>query len=63
MLRDAAIAWVRSHVSMPPVHQELLRRLDHVEKARVDVSLLFGGDLSVDHKPYLLRSFWDQLYS
>lgn len=57
MLRDAALAWVKSHISLPPLQQEFMDHFDEAAGRCTPFSLLFGRELSRNRKPNLVHCF------
>jgi hypothetical protein len=62
MLRDAALAWVRSHVSRQWIYDDFARRFDDASSSGVTFGMLLGKDMSSNRKPYLVHWFAQQLY-
>ena len=57
MLRDAALAWVKSHISLPPLQHEFMGHFDEAARTCTPCSLLFGRELGRNRKPYLVHCF------
>jgi hypothetical protein len=57
MLRDAALVWVKSHISLPPLQQEFMDHFDEAARTSTPFSLLFGRELNRNRKPYLVHWF------
>ena len=62
MLRDAAIAWIRSHVPDPRIQADFVRHFDGSSQQGRNCYLAIGPRLTTDGKPRLVHCFCDNLF-
>jgi hypothetical protein len=62
MLRDAAIAWVRSNCPAPEVHRDFIKSLDATIARHGNCSYLIGRGLTRKAAAYLLYPFAGELF-
>jgi hypothetical protein len=62
MLRDAALAWMRSSVIDPRLVQDFERHFDHATQQGINCFLALGPGLTKDAKPRLLHCFCGELF-
>jgi len=62
MLRDTLLAWFRSNVSLPVIHQDCARYFDKAAGGGENLRVFVGRAMSVGRKAYLVHCFADELF-